>query len=174
MSELSDLFFVKLIASKNPGVRIVLAAYKDLKAGVFENPKVPNSGPRIDEMQRRAGYNFPVFWCACAVTTWWEEAGLNVFRNAKNQSGYCQDWVNWGKQTNRWSLRPEIGAACLYMLPNNPKHAHHIGIVAKILPDGQLITIEGNTSPKPKDPNGTGVFLKYPKVSDLGGFVLPR
>ena len=71
MSELSDLFFVKLIASKNPGVRIVLAAYKDLKAGVFENPKVPNSGPRIDEMQRRAGYNFPVFWCACAVTTWW-------------------------------------------------------------------------------------------------------
>ena len=157
------------------GINIRKAAYKDLKAGVFEDTKVPNSGPRIDEMQRRAGYNFPVFWCACAVTTWWEEAGLKVFRNAKKQSGSCQDWVNWAKQTGRWSLTPVIGAANIYMdLPKNPKHAHHIGIVAYIFPGGKhLITIEGNTSPIPGDENGTGVFVKYPKVSELGGFVLP-
>ena len=174
MAELIDSLYTQLAASNNPGVRIVLAAYKDLKAGVFEDPKVPNSGPRIDEMQRNAGYNFPVYWCACAVTTWWEEAGLKVFRNNKKQSGYCQDWVDWAKQTNRWSLTPVLGAANLYMTPKNPDHAHHIGIVAQILPGGQLITIEGNTSPIPKDPNGTGVFVKYPKVSELGGFVLPR
>jgi hypothetical protein len=155
------------------GINVVKAAYKDLKANVREDPKVANSGPRIDEMIKNAGYNFPVYWCACAVTAWWEAAGIKVFRNKKNQSGYCQDWVNWAKQTNRWSLTPVQGAACLYMLPENPKHAHHIGIVAQIFPGGQLITIEGNTSEKPGDPNGTGVFVKYPNVSALGGFVLP-
>jgi hypothetical protein len=156
------------------GINVVKAAYKDLKDVVREDPEVANWGGRITEMIKNAGYNFPVFWCACAVTAWWEAAGIKVFRNNKNQSGICQDWVNWAKQTNRWSLTPVIGSACLYMLPENPNHAHHIGIVARILPGGQLITIEGNTSEKPGDPNGTGVFVKFPNVSNLGGFVIPK
>jgi hypothetical protein len=162
---------IEQIASNSPGARVVLAAYKDLKNKVTEDPKVANSGPRIDEMIKNGGYNFPVYWCACAVTTWWQEAGLQVFKNAKKQSGSCQDWVNWAKKTGRWSMQPSIGAANIYF--NENQRAHHIGIVARILPGGRLITIEGNTSPRPGDDNGTGVFAKYPNLSDLGGFVLP-
>ena len=109
----------------------------------------------------RSGY----YWCAAAVATWWQEAGLET----PNGGASCDNWMNWGKSKGYWSTKPKIGAAILY---GKPSDANHIGIVSAVLPNGSIMTIQGNTSGAGFNENGCGCFQKISKKNYLG-FVIP-
>jgi len=166
------------------GSKIVAIAKKDI--GILETGTPPglnyggfpggvqnNRRGRIDDMfdnvgldnqskVRKTGSGY--YWCAAAVSTWWQEAGLET----PNGGASCDNWMNWGKSKGYWSSEPKIGAAVLY---GSSSDAHHIGIVSAVLPNGSFTTIEGNTSGGGFSRNGCGVFLKTPKK--YLGFVIP-
>ena len=166
------------------GTRIVAIAKRDigileygtppgLNYGGFPGGAQLNKRGRIDDMfdnvgldnqekVRRKGSGY--YWCAAAVATWWQEAGLET----PSGGASCDNWMSWGKQKGYWSSTPKIGAAVLY---GKPSDAHHIGIVAAVTPTGGVITIEGNTGGGGFSRNGCGVFQKVPKR--YLGFVIP-
>lgn len=148
------------------GIDAVKYAINDI--GKMETPPKSNYGGRVTEMLANCGIKGPAFWCAAAVTTWWKSAGMSV----PPGSAACQSWVNWAKANNRWSSTPVVGAAALYF-DSSGTHAHHIGMVAEIRSDGRIVTIEGNTSGGGFNRDGVGVFKKQPRLSAIGGFVLP-
>jgi len=167
------------------GARVVNAAKKDL--GIIETGTPPGKNyggfsggrqfekaGRIDAMMANAGLNNQAkvkssgsgyYWCAGAVTTWWKEAGLPTPPGPAS----CSNWKRWAKSNGYWSSTPVVGAAVIYS--DKIGHAHHIGIVSAVLPNGSITTIEGNTSGGGFSRNGCGVFSKVPKKYD--GFVIP-
>ena len=166
------------------GTKIVAIAKRDigileygtppgLNYGGFPGGAQLNKRGRIDDMFDNVGLNNQekvkregsgYYWCAAAVATWWQEAGLET----PSGGASCQNWMVWGKSKGYWSTEPKIGAAVLY---GKPSHAHHIGIVAGITATGGVITIEGNTGGGGFSRNGCGVFQKIPKA--YLGFVIP-
>ena len=167
------------------GAKVVNAAKKDigiletgtppgLNYGGFTGGKqLPKAG-RIDAMIGNTGLNNQAkvkssgsgyYWCAGAVTTWWKEAGLPTPPGA----AACANWKKWAKSKGYWSTKPVLGAAVIYS--DKTGHAHHIGIVSAVLPNGSITTIEGNTGGGGFNRNGCGVFSKAPKKYD--GFVIP-
>jgi len=166
------------------GTRVVAIAKKDIGILEYGTPPGLNYGGfpgglqkdergRIDDMFDNVGLNNQAkvakdgsgyYWCAAAVATWWQEAGLET----PSGGASCDNWMNWGKQNGYWSTSPKIGAAVLY---GTNADAHHIGIVAAVTDSGGIITIEGNTSGGGFNRNGCGVFKKTPKK--YLGFVLP-
>jgi hypothetical protein len=167
------------------GAKVVNAAKKDI--GILETGtppgknyggftggrQLPKAG-RIDAMIGFAGLNNQAkvkssgsgyYWCAGAVTTWWKEAGLPTPPGA----AACASWKSWAKSKGYWSSKPVLGAAVIYS--DKTGHAHHIGIVSAVLPNGSITTIEGNTGGGGFNRNGCGVFSKAPKKYD--GFVIP-
>lgn len=167
------------------GAKVVNAAKKDigiletgtppgLNYGGFTGGKQLKKSGRIDAMMRNTGLNNQAkvkssgsgyYWCAGAVTTWWKEAGLPTPSGA----AACANWKKWAKSKGYWSTKPVLGAAVIYS--DKTGHAHHIGIVSAVLPNGSITTIEGNTGGGGFSRNGCGVFSKAPKKYD--GFVIP-
>ena len=166
------------------GTKIVAIAKRDI--GILETGTPPgknyggfpggvqkNQRGRIDDMFDNVGLDNQAkvrkdgsgyYWCAAAVATWWQEAGLET----PSGGASCDNWMNWGKQKGYWSTKPKIGSAVLY---GTNADAHHIGIVAGVTATGGIITIEGNTSGGGFNRNGCGVFQKVPKK--YLGFVNP-
>ena len=167
------------------GTKIVAIAKRDI--GILETGTPPgknyggfpggvqkNERGRIDDMFDNVGLNNQAkvakdgsgyYWCAAAVSTWWQEAGLET----PNGGASCDNWMNWGKSKGYWSSEPKIGAAILY---GKPSDANHIGIVSAVLPNGSIMTIQGNTSGAGFNSNGCGCFQKISKKNYLG-FVIP-
>ena len=166
------------------GTKVVAIAKRDigileygtppgLNYGGFPGGKQTNAPGRIDEMFTNVGLDNQekvgrsgsgYYWCAAAVATWWQEAGLQT----PSGGASCDNWMSWGKQNGYWSTTPKVGAAILY---GKPTDAYHIGIVAGVTPTGAVIAIEGNTSGGMFNSNGCGVFQKVPRK--YLGFVLP-
>ena len=167
------------------GTKVVAIAKRDV--GILETGTPPgknyggfpggvqnNRRGRIDDMFDNVGLDNQAkvrkdgsgyYWCAAAVSTWWQEAGLET----PNGGASCDNWMSWGKSKGYWSTKPKIGAAILY---GKPSDANHIGIVSAVLPDGSIMTIQGNTSGAGFNQNGCGCFQKISKKSYLG-FVIP-
>jgi len=163
---------VVAIAKRDLGI-LEFGSPPGLNYGGHRNGSNINRPGRIDEMftnvgldnqekVKRTGSGY--YWCAAAVATWWKEAGLPI----PNGGASCDNWLNWAKSNGYFSQQPKIGAAVLY---GSDTDAHHIGIVSTVLPNGSIITIEGNTSGGGFDRNGVGVFTKSPKK--YIGFVIP-
>ena len=166
------------------GTKIVAIAKRDIGILEYGTPPGLNYGGfaggqqidapgRIDEMFTNVGLNNQskvkssgsgYYWCAAAVATWWQEAGLET----PSGGASCDNWMSWGKTKGYWSSKPKIGAAVLY---GSSSDAHHIGIVAAVTETGGVITIEGNTGGGGFSRNGCGVFQKVPKK--YLGFVIP-
>lgn len=166
------------------GTRVVAIAKRDI--GILETGTPPglnyggfmggvqkNQRGRIDDMFDNVGLDNQAkvkkdgsgyYWCAAAVATWWQEAGLET----PSGGASCDNWMNWGKQKGYWSTKPVVGAAVLY---GSSSDAHHIGIVSSVSEGGGIVTIEGNTSGGGFNRNGCGVFRKVPKR--YLGFVIP-
>lgn len=168
------------------GTKIVAIAKRDI--GILETGTPPglNYGGfpggvqerkpgRIDEMFSNVGLDNQAkvrstgsgyYWCAAAVATWWQEAGLET----PSGGASCDNWMKWGKQKGYWSTKPKIGAAILY---GTSYDANHIGVVSGILADGTIISIEGNTSGGGFSRNGVGAFQKAANMKRVVGFVNP-
>ena len=116
--------------------RVIARARADLIA-VVEIPLGSNRGLLIDQYNLRAHVPAGSYWCASAVGAWWEDAGLQTPPGRAS----CDQWMNWAKDTGRWSDKPTLGCAVLY---GKPGDANHIGLVVRTLP--LVLSIEGNTT----------------------------
>ena len=130
---------------------------------------------RIDEMIKIAGLNNETQfnstgrgyeWCACAVTTWWKSAGLKTPPGGTLVS----NWVKWGIQNGLYSQKQVVGAAIIYKSRGS---YIHIGIVSGVMPDGTVISIEGNASKTGFSARGICCREGVAWMSAIDGFVIP-
>jgi hypothetical protein len=143
------------------GLKAVLIAQNDEANGVKEIPKESDSGhARIIEMHKNGGCRTPNPWCACAVTTWWQEAGIVIpsgeYPSHPNKA-YVPTWVKWAIANGRWVSKldganpdyvPNIGDAIVYgwgSMNNDHGGMDHIGMVLKV-DKGTVYGIDGNYS----------------------------
>jgi hypothetical protein len=144
-------------AGATVGEKALAIALTDLKDGVTEDPKGTDGGhDRIIEMQKYgAGGGTGFAWCACAVATWWIEAGVSL-EGHKNKA-YVPTWWNWAAETNRLvdvregrnpNFVPKPGDAVIYGWGATDEHRgfDHIGLVAGFNEDGSIFGIDGNWS----------------------------
>jgi translation initiation factor IF-1 len=78
--------------------------------------------------------------------------------------------IRKAKRKNTIKLLP--GDVVTYYYPNIGR-VGHVGFLEKIDKDGYFITIEGNTTGGGFNRDGVGVFQKQPRLTAIGGFVLP-
>ena len=137
--------------------------------------KIIYEAGRIDEMIRIAGLNNETQfnstgkgyeWCACAVTTWWKSVGLKTPPGGTLVS----NWVSWAIKNGLYSQKPVLGAAIIY---KSGASYIHIGIVSGIMPDGTIISIEGNASKKGFSARGICCREGVAWMSAIDGFVIP-
>ena len=148
-----------------------------VNAGIDGNWDIANDG---DEGSPREAYA----WCASAVTTWYEEAGASHPKYYKgipgrysapsprnkdiNAPASVKSWMKWAKENGTWSDTPQLGAAFI------SNQGSHIGIISAIESNGQLWSIEGNTSGKGFNRNGGMCANKKVSKSGHKGYILPR
>ena len=135
------------------GERAVQVALHDVSQGVQEGPD-DTGHPRIAEMHKNGGVGDRNPWCACAVTTWWLEAGY-VFKGHENKA-YCPTWESWSKANGSWvdmvnpenaNFVPKPGDAIIYDWAGTNGAANHIGLFWK-LENGFWWGIDGNKGAK--------------------------
>lgn len=155
-------------------IRIVEQAHDDIGEGEDIGPdgQGTNRSAYVDAVNRRFGSPLGSFWCANAVAGWWKDAGAVLPPNPGN----CEAWRVWAFLRNQFREAPQPGYAVLY---GEPGHAHHIGIVARLVPDPEahwgrrVIVIEGNTSLGVYNRDGWIVAEKIMDPAHLIGFVAP-
>jgi CHAP domain len=129
--------------------------------GQVESPPGSNNSPRI-AMYRAAtaGAPGPGPWCAYFVSWAAKEAGMPLFDRGQGH-GSVDHLYEWAKRTGRampvGSGTPRPGDLIVW--------DEHIGVVEKVLPDGTIQTIEGNSSDR------VARRLHGPREGDLVGFV---
>ena len=69
---------------------------------------------------------------------------------------------------DKWAMDAQIGAAIIFY-----SKATHIGIVAAIESNGNIISIEGNTSKKGANSNGIFCATKVINKSKVDGYIIP-
>tara|TARA_R110000744_G_scaffold10615_1_gene32900 strand:+ start:231 stop:1658 length:1428 start_codon:yes stop_codon:yes gene_type:complete len=148
-----------------------------VNSGIKGNWNLANAG---DEGNPREAYA----WCASAVTTWFEEAGASHPKYYKgipgrydkpdprnkaiNAPASVKSWELWAKDNGTWSDTPQLGAAFI------SNEASHIGIISAIESNGQLWSIEGNTSGRGFNRNGGMCANKKVNKSGHLGYIIPR
>ena len=85
-------------------------------------------------------------WCALFATWTWESAGIGI--PSYGFVGDVYDWgANLGVDLSPRTL-PTPGDAILYGTgPESASTSVHIGIVAEVWPDGEVLTVEGDAGP---------------------------
>ncbi|MEA2480470.1 MAG: hypothetical protein QOJ07_2392 [Thermoleophilaceae bacterium] len=119
--------------------KILNAARGEL--GVTEQPPGSNNSPRIAEYSSAtAGSPGPGPWCAYFVSWCARQAGAPIGDNGSGL-GAVDAVRSWGQRTGRAlpaGQAPQPGDLILFH--------EHIGIVESVGPNGQINTIEGNSS----------------------------
>jgi hypothetical protein len=155
------------------GEKAIAIAVYDAGQNIVENPN--DRGPaRLIQMQafgngKWGGAGDRGFaWCACAVTTWWAEAGFdveNLLKFGPNYNGKLSttarhfywpgvpQWVLWGIDTGRYvdmkneanaKYVPKAGDAIIYDWSKGDNGAsNHIGLFWKI-ESGKWWGVDGN------------------------------
>jgi hypothetical protein len=88
-------------------------------------------------------------WCALFATWVWETAGIDIPRYA-----FVGDAYNWAADNTAVlapTATPTPGDMIFYGTgPENVDTAVHMGIVAQVWPDGEIVTVEGDAGPAPE------------------------
>jgi len=86
-------------------------------------------------------------WCAMAVSKWTFDAGLPIPATTSKGYAYCPAGIAYFKRMGRFSDQPAVGAHVYFSFPGEGPSgvANHVGLVEKILGNGAIQTIEGNT-----------------------------
>lgn len=84
-------------------------------------------------------------WCSLFVAWVWQHAGVPL-PGATALYGYSGSLYTWvaehGGRVLPPTARPSPGDAIFY--GTGPSNSAHVGIVAQVLPDGEIVTVEGN------------------------------
>lgn len=113
-------------------------------------------------------------WCACFAPTWLFTLLKSMIIMDNTQYFYCPYIETFAKKKGRWSTTPQVGSFVLYSFGKSV--AVHVGIVEKVLPNGMIQTIEGNTSPTNvgSQNNGGGVYRRVrPTNWGIRGYFYP-
>jgi hypothetical protein len=111
-------------------IRIVERAHDDIGEGedIGADGKGTNRSAYVDRVNQRFGSPLGSFWCANAVAGWWKDAGAQLPPNPgtarRGASGRSFD-----------ESVPRSATAGYAVLYGEPGHAHHIGVVARLVPD---------------------------------------
>jgi hypothetical protein len=132
------------------GQKVVEIALHDAGQSITESPN-DRGHPRIEQIQAfgngpwGGGTGFP--WCACTVTTWWAEAGVDVKSVLKLKNGTnfywpgVPQWVTWAIEAGRYvdmrdpanaAYIPKAGDAIIYDWSFIVGTSNHIGVFWKI------------------------------------------
>lgn len=87
-----------------------------------------------------SGMGFP--WAPSAIAFWLSQTGYMI----PLQSGRIRSWVGWAIENSYTSTTPSVGSIAMFSRFGRVGQEIHMGLVESILPDGTLITIEGDTS----------------------------
>ena len=84
-------------------------------------------------------------WCSLFTAWVWQHAGVPLPGSTATY-GYSGSLYTWAKEHGGRVLPPTAtpapGDAIFY--GSGPSDSAHVGIVAKVLPDGEIVTVEGN------------------------------
>ncbi len=87
-------------------------------------------------------------WCAMFVSYCFAQAGLPLPASTRKGFAYTPAGAAWFKRNGAWrptmSADVQPGDVVFFYWPNMGRIAH-VGIVEKVVEDGSLVTIEGNT-----------------------------
>jgi hypothetical protein len=130
--------------------------------GVYEDPEGSNRGARVDKYLGWEGQNPNVKgppWCAYYVSWCWSHAdGGSPF----GRLGSAWKLNEWARAKNKFTDAPVPGDIFTIM---RTTFRGHVGIVAAILPEGKIATVEGNS--------GGAVRALVRPVSSITTFIHP-
>lgn len=100
-------------------------------------------------------------WCAQFVSYCSLQAGLPVPATTARGYAYCPSGVAYFKRLGRWSQDPHPGDHIFFSFPGEGAGANHVGLVEKVLGNGVVQTIEGNTDNRVMRRNRRGYIVGY-------------
>lgn len=123
-----------------------------------------------------------VAWCAIFMSWVFWHAGHPLPRIATAKGfAYVPDVVAYAKRHGQWrsaSVRPEPGWLVVFSMGG--RRPDHVGIVARVLPDGRVETVEGNTNGAGSRSGGAVLrkrrkarIIGYVAVVDVGSVTPP-
>lgn len=129
---------------------------------------------------RENGARFTSWYGAPAGTAWCAIFVSYVAAHSGNASlfprfQYTPTGAAWFKTAGRWGTAPRPGALVFYDFPDTVFRIQHVGIVEKVLPDGRIQTIEGNTVSGETGSQyaGGGVYRRTRTTSSVVGYGYP-
>jgi hypothetical protein len=112
-------------------------------------------------------------WCGSFVNWCANEAGIKIPSMVSTAAG-----AHRMKEISRWSNIPQLGALAFMDFPHDGvDRISHIGIVVGLMPNNQVLLIEGNTSGTGDQRNGGMVMVKvrhYGEGKEVVGFGVPK
>ncbi len=105
---------------------------------------------QLGQGERPPGSNCTIYgpceeWCSLFAAWVWQHAGVPLPGSTAlyAYSGSLYTWAReHGGKVLPPSARPSPGDAVFY--GSGPSESAHVGIVARVLPDGEIVTVEGN------------------------------
>lgn len=127
-------------AAGGVGERMVSLAQSELAKGVVESPPGSNNSPDIARYRTATEGSGVGPWCAYFVSYIAKQAGVPIGDRGQGM-GLVDDITAWARRTGKFFPNegtPKPGDIALF--------DEHIGIVEKVMPDGRVQLIEGNSS----------------------------
>ena len=118
-----------------------------------------------------------VSWCALFLLHCLIKSGFEGYKKHVFDYDYCPKWLNDFKIQGISPKVPVIGDIVFYAFDSNLnklKIPQHVGIIESILPNGDIVSIEGNTGdPSKSQSDGDGVYRKIRLKKFAIGFGRP-
>ncbi|MCI2057776.1 MAG: CHAP domain-containing protein [Oscillibacter sp.] len=145
--------------------RVLAAAAGEI--GVKESPPGSNRVKYNDDYYGRpvSGAAYP--WCM--VFVWWVFARAGLPLPVKTAS--CGTLAGWAKAHGQW-VTGDFRPGDIALMDFGGKVIRHVGIVEQVLPGGDLVTVEGNTSLS-SDDNGGAVMRRGRPAGWVAGAYRP-
>lgn len=112
----------------------------------------------------------------CAMFTWWVLREAHGNGDLHPEIAWTPGLAKWFREQDRFGTTPRVGAIAFFDFPDSVDRIQHVGIVEAIRNDGDLQTIEGNTSAgaSGSQANGDGVYRRTRRARDVVMYGYPR
>ncbi|WP_048876458.1 CHAP domain-containing protein [Saccharomonospora saliphila] len=77
-------------------------------------------------------------WCSMFASWAWQQAGIDVY------FPYTGSFETWGRNHGLLTSKDAIRPGDVVLYGTDYYNSHHIGVVVEVLPDGDIVTVEGN------------------------------
>lgn len=144
------------------------------EVGTTEYPKNSNKVKYNDWYYGRtvSGSSYP--WCACFISWLFNQVDASLIK----KSALCAAIGNWFKNKNRFKKdNPKIGDVVFFKFTGGTSNwTNHVGIIVEVLENGNIVTIEGNTSfdDAGSQSNGGAVAKKIRTTKNVVGYGVPE